>query len=162
MSANIGLAPARRTVFAVAMKVKDGTITSSPALILCATMAACSAVVPELKTTACFVPMYSAIFFSNSTVSGPHVQYIPLLTILVTAETSSLSQYILNSGIFHKILSNLLSASDSSGDFCRYAEGYYIGWNIAVHEAECSNCGVFAYGDSGHYDAVGADLAVFL
>jgi hypothetical protein len=48
MSANTGVPPANTTEFAVAAKVNDGTITSSPALMPAATNAICSAEVPEL------------------------------------------------------------------------------------------------------------------
>ncbi|CAB4558281.1 unannotated protein [freshwater metagenome] len=51
MSANTGTAPASTTELAVAAKEKDGTITSSPALIPAAIKPKCSADVPLFIAT---------------------------------------------------------------------------------------------------------------
>ena len=53
MSAKTGSAPTRRTALAVAAKVKDGTITSSPGPIPSASSERWSAEVPELTATQC-------------------------------------------------------------------------------------------------------------
>src|SRR6476659_4034461 len=52
-SAKIGWAPTYTTTFAVAMKEKDGTTTSSPALTPATTSARCSAVV-QLETATAY------------------------------------------------------------------------------------------------------------
>ena len=56
MSTNTGFAPANATLFAVAAKVKDGTITSSPGPIPRESKARCRAEVPEFTATQ-FLPL---------------------------------------------------------------------------------------------------------
>jgi hypothetical protein len=56
ISTKTGFAPTKRGAFAVAINVKEGTITSFPLCIPCAKRAACKADVPELKVTAYSVP----------------------------------------------------------------------------------------------------------
>ncbi len=51
ISTKTGVAPVSATAFAVAAKVKDGTITSSPAPMPRASSAMCSAEVPEFTAT---------------------------------------------------------------------------------------------------------------
>ena len=51
ISTNTGVAPVRATEFAVAAKVKEGTITSSPLPIPSESNAICKAEVPELTAT---------------------------------------------------------------------------------------------------------------
>ncbi len=57
MSAKTGFAPTNWGVFAVAMKVKDGTMTSSPGATPWARRAAWVAEVPELNVRQYFVPI---------------------------------------------------------------------------------------------------------
>jgi hypothetical protein len=60
------LAPAAITEFAVATKVKEGSITSSPGLTPIDNKDAWSAEVPELTAITCFTLTYSRKLLSNS------------------------------------------------------------------------------------------------
>ena len=71
ISAKTGVAPAYRTAFAVATKVSDGTITSSPGPRPAARHIRCRAAVPLETAQACGTPTYSANAASNSDVRGP-------------------------------------------------------------------------------------------
>ena len=63
ISANTGVAPTCRIVFAVEANVSGVVITSSPGPIPCVSSARCSAAVQELTAMQCFAPTYSANFF---------------------------------------------------------------------------------------------------
>ena len=56
MSTNTGVAPANMIEFAVAMKVYDGQITSSPGFTPAAISARCSPVVALLQAMPCLAP----------------------------------------------------------------------------------------------------------
>ncbi len=57
-----------------------------------------------MKVRQYFTLRYWASFSSNPVTSGPMAQLIPRVMAFSTALTSSLSQYILKSGIFQSIL----------------------------------------------------------
>ena len=71
MSTKTGVAPARATALAVAAKVKDGTITSSPAPMPSAIRAMCRADVPELTATHSRPPTTAANSCSKAATCGP-------------------------------------------------------------------------------------------
>ncbi len=66
MSAKTGFAPQNNMEFAVATNENGVVMTSSPCVIPLAIKATCSAEVPLLTATACFVPQYSAKLFSQA------------------------------------------------------------------------------------------------
>ena len=88
MSANTGVAPVIATEFAVAAKVKEGTMTSSPGPIPAASSPRCRAEVPELTATA-RVPGTSAAANSSSKAAtcGPWA----IMPVRMTAATASIS-----------------------------------------------------------------------
>src|ERR1039457_6496108 len=73
MSQNIGRAPLRATVPAVAKNVYGVVITSSPGPIPKAMRASSNASVPEETPTACAHRQYCAAAFSNSVTYGPRM-----------------------------------------------------------------------------------------
>src|ERR1039457_3681595 len=73
MSQNIGRAPLRATVPAVAKNVDGVVITSSPGPIPKAMRASSNASVPEETPTACAHRQYCAAAFSNSVTYGPRM-----------------------------------------------------------------------------------------
>ena len=74
MSANTGVAPIRLTASAVAKKVNDGTITSSPGPIPSARSPSTSASVPEPTPTAWRTPRKLAASRSNASTFGPRMK----------------------------------------------------------------------------------------
>src|SRR5450756_37640 len=89
MSANTGVAPVRATELAVAANVKDGTITSSPALTPLESRPRCRPEVPELTATQALPrPKCSANSASNALTSGPCAS-IPERSTRSTAARSS-------------------------------------------------------------------------
>ena len=87
-SANTGVAPTCSTAVAVATKVSEGTMTSSPGPMPEARSIAASATVPLAIATACSVPCRSAMAASKRRVQGPLVS-TPEPRTSVTAATSS-------------------------------------------------------------------------
>src|SRR6185437_2981400 len=73
-SANRGVAPARTTASADAMKVLAGTITSSPAPIPSAVSVSAIASVPLATPIACGDPQYAAQDCSNSSTASPPIK----------------------------------------------------------------------------------------
>lgn len=71
ISAKTGFALTYKIEFAVAIKLKDVVITSSPSFISIAIRPVCKAAVPELVAIAYFVLQYSANLFSNSSTFFP-------------------------------------------------------------------------------------------
>ena len=71
MSQKTARPPRYSTALAVATQVKAGTITSSPGPTPMIVMATCNAVVQFETATACFTPVNSANFRSNSATYGP-------------------------------------------------------------------------------------------
>src|SRR5450759_456100 len=94
--------------FEVATKVKDGTITSSPALIPNTQWAICNAAVAFDTANACFTTRCSANSFSNCWVTGPIESHLDFNT-LVTASISLSPKSMSDKGIFHSILALTLS-----------------------------------------------------
>jgi hypothetical protein len=90
MSANTGVAPAYSTAFAVAMKVYDGQITSSPGWTPASTSPRCNAVVHEEVATAWRAPTRSANASSKRATIGPWLTH-PLFSTSATARTSASS-----------------------------------------------------------------------
>ena len=73
MSAKTGNAPTRLTASAVAKKVNDGQITSSPAPISSASRARTIASVPLATPSACATPRYSAASRSKASTFAPRM-----------------------------------------------------------------------------------------
>ena len=71
MSANTGVAPVYRTALAVATKLNEGTITSSPGPSPAARQIRCNPAVQLVTASACSTPTYSANRDSSSSVRGP-------------------------------------------------------------------------------------------
>ena len=71
MSTKTGLAPVRATLFAVAAKVKDGTITSSPGPMPRESNARCNAEVPEFTATQFLPSTNSENLASKLATCGP-------------------------------------------------------------------------------------------
>lgn len=88
MSANTGVAPVSATELAVAAKVKDGTITSSPGPTPAASRPRCSALVPELTATHGRPSTSAENSSSNAATSGPCTT-MPLARTRSTARRSS-------------------------------------------------------------------------
>jgi hypothetical protein len=70
-STNLTSAPVRRTALAVAMKVRSGTMTSSPGLIPLPIKARAMAAVPLVTATQWRAPMVSATRSSKARVTSP-------------------------------------------------------------------------------------------
>src|SRR5919106_897867 len=88
MSTNTGVAPASATALAVAAKLNDGTMTSSPGPIPMAERPSSSALVPELTATQGLPSTTSANSASNAATSGP-CAIIPEASTRSTAARSS-------------------------------------------------------------------------
>src|SRR3989339_463611 len=71
MSQKTGLAPQYSIALAVAIKVNEGTMTSSPGLMPAATRPICRAVVQLVVATACLIPVNEQNSRSNSATLGP-------------------------------------------------------------------------------------------
>src|SRR5450756_833159 len=90
MSANTGVAPVRATELAVAANVKDGTITSSPALTPLESRPRCRPDVPELTATHALPrAKCSANSTSNALTSGPCASIPERMTRSTAAHSSS-------------------------------------------------------------------------
>jgi hypothetical protein len=87
------------TAAAVAAKVYDGTMTSSPSPIPSARYARCSAAVHDDTASACLTPKCAANFSSSSAIRGPMVSQ-PERRVSVTAAMSSSEISRSNSGIW--------------------------------------------------------------
>src|SRR5229473_6268998 len=141
ISANTGVAPTWQTEVAVAMKVIDGTITSSPGPMPSASSIAARAVVPLAKLTACAQWCRAANSRSKSAFCGPFVR-IPL------ANTSRMAS---------------ISASPTSG-FASRIRGvtsgmpllpfHLAGDRIAARVTVTSLAGQYRPGGSGQHDKV--------
>jgi hypothetical protein len=89
MSAKTGVAPVRATELAVAAKVNEGTMTSSPAVTPLDSRPRCSPEVPELTATqARPSPKWAANSSSKALTSGPWASMPDRMT-RVTASISS-------------------------------------------------------------------------
>ena len=98
-----GVAPAYRTAFAVATKVSDGTITSSPGPRPAARHIRCRAAVPLETAQACGTPTYSANAASNSDVRGPMLSQ-PERYVAATASMSASVTRTSASGTFQAVI----------------------------------------------------------
>jgi hypothetical protein len=88
LSANLVVAPTTSTTFAVAGKVKSGTITSSEGPISKAINARCNAAVPLLTAIAFLTPRYSATNISNSSTFLPWTRYFESITFFMASNSS--------------------------------------------------------------------------
>ena len=107
ISAKTGIPPASATEFAVAANEKDGTMTSSPALIPAAINPRWSADVPELTAMQCLPSTYFENSSSNALTSGPWA-IMPLRRTRSTAARSSSPMIGLAAGIM--VIGELLAA----------------------------------------------------
>src|SRR3989338_9640326 len=89
-STSTGAPPQKRTQLAEAVKVRVGTMTSSPGPMPAAKQAAWRAAVPLETAVAYLAPTFWAIFDSNDSIVGPWVIQ-PECNILVTVLISELS-----------------------------------------------------------------------
>ena len=80
MSQKTGVAPASKTALAVAIKVKFGTITSSPIPMFKDFKQQNIAAVPLHTAIACFAPVNSLTLLSNSLVKVCSVTYVESIT----------------------------------------------------------------------------------
>jgi hypothetical protein len=85
-------APARTIVAAVAAKVSEGRITSSPGWRSSSVRPSCSAAVPEATAIAARAPTKSANARSNSATRGPCDSHPPRYTDATACTSSSLSR----------------------------------------------------------------------
>ena len=104
MSANTGLPPASTTELAVAAKVNDGTITSSPDFLPAARNAMCNAEVPEFTAMLCRRCTNSENSDSNAATSGPPA-IIPDRSTRSTASRSSSPMIGFAAGIISVMMS---------------------------------------------------------
>src|SRR5438477_9626984 len=87
--------------FADAMKVNEGTMTSSPGPTPAVASARCSPVVQDVVATPCFAPTYAATAFSNSATFGPWVTHPLLIDSYGACASSSPSDgFVIGTDIF--------------------------------------------------------------